>query len=144
MKKRHFKLGFEFHLMPERMEEFEALLMKANLNDSSLMRLDYKERYPGFNEYPYDTLISFQHAKHATWFKLVWVPCMPYEKTVFGKVILPIIRRVMPRVIAQDILGISPMQAPHSSIYTMRAKYAASQPAPPTFGLPKSLAEDKD
>lgn len=44
----------------------------------------------------------------------------------FQKVILPIIRRVMPTIIAQDIIGVSPMVGPHESIAKLRARYADS------------------
>lgn len=40
-----------------------------------------------------------------------------------NKVILPIIRRVMPNAIAQSIIGVQPMTGPTGMIYTMRARY---------------------
>lgn len=45
----------------------------------------------------------------------------------FPKVILPIIRRVMPSIIAQDIIGVSPMTGPVADIFSLRACYADSQ-----------------
>lgn len=39
-------------------------------------------------------------------------------------VILPIIRRVMPNVIANSIIGVQPMTAPSVQIYTMKVRYA--------------------
>lgn len=44
----------------------------------------------------------------------------------FAKVILPVIRRVMPTIIAQDIIGVSPMVGPYESIAKLRARYADS------------------
>lgn len=54
----------------------------------------------------------------------------PFEKACkpkYDKVILPIIRRVMPSIIAQDIIGVSPMTGPTTSIFALRAKYAESK-----------------
>lgn len=44
----------------------------------------------------------------------------------FDPVIIPIIRRVMPNIIAQDIIGVSPMTGPISDIFTLRVKYKES------------------
>lgn len=41
-----------------------------------------------------------------------------------NKVILPIIRRVMPNVIANDIVGVQPLPGPVAQIHTMRYVYA--------------------
>ena len=43
---------------------------------------------------------------------------------VLNKVILPVIRRVMPTVIANEIIGVQPMAGPVSQIHTLRVKYA--------------------
>jgi len=43
---------------------------------------------------------------------------------VLNKVILPVIRRVMPTVIANEILGVQPMTGPVGQIHTMRVRYA--------------------
>jgi len=45
---------------------------------------------------------------------------------VLNKVILPVIRRVMPTVIANEILGVQPMTGPVGQIHTMRVRYAES------------------
>jgi hypothetical protein len=42
-----------------------------------------------------------------------------------NKVILPVIRRVMPTVIANEIVGVQPMQGPIAQIHTLRVKYNA-------------------
>ncbi|MCP4800133.1 MAG: hypothetical protein GY893_09340, partial [bacterium] len=44
-----------------------------------------------------------------------------------NKVILPIIRRVMPTVIANEIIGVQPMTGPVGQIHTLRVRYAESQ-----------------
>ncbi len=42
---------------------------------------------------------------------------------ILNKVILPVIRRVMPTVIANEIVGVQPMAGPVSQIHTLRVKY---------------------
>ena len=41
-----------------------------------------------------------------------------------NRVILPVIRRVMPTVIANEIVGVQPMQSPVGQIHTLRVRYA--------------------
>jgi hypothetical protein len=43
-----------------------------------------------------------------------------------NKVMLPLIRRVMPTVIANEILGVQPMTGPVGQIHTLRVRYADS------------------
>jgi hypothetical protein len=43
-----------------------------------------------------------------------------------NKVLLPIIRRVMPTVIANEIVGVQPMTGPVGQIHTLRVRYADS------------------
>lgn len=45
-----------------------------------------------------------------------------------NKVILPIIRRVMPTVIANEIIGVQPMTGPVGQIHTLRTQYADQAP----------------
>ena len=40
-----------------------------------------------------------------------------------NKVILPVIRRVMPTIIANELVGVQPMQGPIAQIHTLRVKY---------------------
>jgi hypothetical protein len=49
-----------------------------------------------------------------------------------NRVILPVIRRVMPTVIANEILGVQPMTGPVSQIHTLRVRYADSVSASTT------------
>jgi hypothetical protein len=44
-----------------------------------------------------------------------------------NKVMLPLIRRVMPSVIANEILGVQPMTGPVGQIHTLRVRYADSK-----------------
>ena len=48
---------------------------------------------------------------------------------VLNKVILPVIRRVMPTTIANELVGVQPMQGPVSQIHTLRVRYADSASA---------------
>jgi len=41
-----------------------------------------------------------------------------------NKVILPVLRRVMPTVIANEIIGVQPMTGPVAQIHTLRVRYA--------------------
>src|SRR6202167_4629791 len=43
---------------------------------------------------------------------------------ILNKVILPVIRRVMPTVIANEIIGIQPMTGPVAQIHTLRVRYS--------------------
>jgi len=45
---------------------------------------------------------------------------------VLNKVILPVIRRVMPSVIANEIIGVQPMTGPVGQIHTLRVRYASN------------------
>jgi hypothetical protein len=44
-----------------------------------------------------------------------------------NRVILPVIRRVMPTVIANEIVGVQPMTGPVAQIHTLRVRYADPQ-----------------
>ena len=41
-----------------------------------------------------------------------------------NRVILPVIRRVMPTFIANEIVGVQPMSGPVGQIHTLRVRYA--------------------
>lgn len=55
-----------------------------------------------------------------------------------NRVILPVIRRVMPTVIANEIIGVQPMTSPVAQIHTLRVRYADS--ATDTSGYGTSVA----
>jgi hypothetical protein len=46
-----------------------------------------------------------------------------------NKVILPVIRRVMPTVIANEIIGVQAMSGPVAQIHTLRVRYADTTPS---------------
>ena len=49
-----------------------------------------------------------------------------------NRVILPVIRRVMPTVIANELVGVQPMTGPVGQIHTLRVRYAETQDATST------------
>jgi hypothetical protein len=51
-----------------------------------------------------------------------------------NRVILPVIRRVMPTVIANEIVGVQPMTGPVGQIHTLRIRYADTVSANTTAG----------
>ncbi len=121
---RHFKQGFSFRLQRERQTELFDLLTAGGLADSSLCRSSFDQILKGMNgEGPLDAFVSFRHAKHAAWFKLSWQLCEINDEKLYPKIIMPIIRRVMPSIIAHDIIGVAPMTGPTSSIFSLRMKY---------------------
>ena len=67
-----------------------------------------------------------------------------------NKVMLPLIRRVMPTVIANEILGVQPMTGPVGQIHTLRVRYAdtasgvsAGQEALGPFDLARGYSGDE-
>ena len=59
-----------------------------------------------------------------------------------NRVILPVIRRVMPTVIANEIVGVQPMTGPVAQIHTLRVRYADSVGAG-TSGADAATAGDE-
>ena len=66
-----------------------------------------------------------------------------------NKVILPVIRRVMPTVIANELVGVQPMTGPVGQIHTLRVRYAetaagvtAGQEALSPFAIANGYAGD--
>lgn len=57
----------------------------------------------------------------------------------FRKILLPVIRRVIPGTIATELVGVQPMQGPVSQVYSLRLKYADEG----TNGT-KSIASDSE
>lgn len=57
----------------------------------------------------------------------------PYTPKVtdYSNVILPLIRRVMPSVIANQLIGVQPMSGPVGLIHALKVRYATSPPPPP-------------
>ena len=63
--------------------------------------------------------LIFSSENDMTLYLLTWTEEVTYPKSV----ILPIIRRVMPTVIANEILGVQPMTGPVGSIFSLKSRY---------------------
>ena len=61
-----------------------------------------------------------------------------------NRVILPVIRRVMPTVIANEIVGVQPMTGPVAQIHTLRVRYAetATSPASAPFDTDTTAGDE--
>jgi hypothetical protein len=60
-----------------------------------------------------------------------------------NRVILPVIRRVMPTVIANELLGVQPMTGPVGQIHTLRVRYADSSTTGNTIAGEEALSPFK-
>jgi hypothetical protein len=110
----HYRYGFEFYIDAGRIGDLETILSGMNFGSHRFT-----------NNRLGKSFLSFRYKKDAMLFKIVWVPC-DYNLSV----IIPLVRRVMPALLAQDIIGVQPMTGPVASIHKMRAQYAGGSYAP--------------
>jgi len=59
-----------------------------------------------------------------------------------NRVILPVIRRVMPTVIANEIIGVQPMTGPVAQIHTLRVRYAESMTDGSSYGTSTTAGDE--
>ena len=59
-----------------------------------------------------------------------------------NRVILPVIRRVMPTVIANEIIGVQPMTGPVSQIHTLRVRYADNMTDASPYGTSVAAGDE--
>ena len=59
-----------------------------------------------------------------------------------NRVILPVIRRVMPTVIANELVGVQPMTGPVGQIHTLRVRYASTMGDTSAAGTPVQAGEE--
>ena len=59
-----------------------------------------------------------------------------------NRVILPVIRRVMPTVIANEIVGVQPMTGPVAQIHTLRVRYADNQTDTSAFATSAAAGDE--
>jgi hypothetical protein len=59
-----------------------------------------------------------------------------------NRVILPVIRRVMPTVIANEIIGVQPMTGPVAQIHTLRVRYAESMQDGSGYGTSTTAGDE--
>lgn len=68
----------------------------------------------------------------------------------FRKILIPMIRRIIPGTIATELVGVQPMTGPVGLVYTLRYRYAeavtgpAAGTPPNVFGLPANIAADEE
>lgn len=136
-KRRHFKEGLEFALKRSQSGDLRRLLkgwgLKAERDYVLSATVDYEQTWleSCYNrDYPVQHVLSFKDPSKATLFKLSWQECAP----AFKPISLKFVRRVMPRLIAQDIVGVQPMQGSDDLIRSMWTQYAnwAPSSSPPT------------
>ena len=66
-------------------------------------------------------VIRFSMQEDQVAYLLRWTEDLPAN---ISQILIPLIRRVMPSIIANDIIGVSPMTGPVGQIFSMRARYA--------------------
>jgi len=84
--------------------------------------------------------VKFRSHRDAVLFKMffsdyIWTPVPPLvvgdAKAGYTPVLLSLVRRVMPSIIARDLVGVSPMTGPTASIFGLRARYQDQQKKKP-------------
>ena len=63
----------------------------------------------------------------------------------FANTIIPMVRKMIPSMIANDIIGVQPISGPAGSIFTMRARFGPSELNDwlnEAFGTPKAGTPD--
>ena len=91
--------------------------------------------------------VKFRKDRDAVYFKMAFgdVVFVPTEKNSFGydPVILPLIRRVMPNIIARDIIGCQPMTGPVAQMHTLRVRYEDTKPSTktPSTGMKSKMQQ---
>ena len=76
------------------------------------MTVDFKEM-----------MICYKLGLHETGYIVYGEPFLSVRDDTLNTVILPIIRRVMPAMIAKDIIGVQPMTGPIGQIHTLKTRY---------------------
>ncbi len=76
------------------------------------MTVDFKEM-----------MICYKLGLHETGYIVFGEPFLSIRDDTLNSVILPIIRRVMPAMIAKDIIGVQPMTGPIGQIHTLKTRY---------------------
>lgn len=71
-----------------------------------------------------EMVVYFRLGLHETGYIVYGEQFLSVEKELtLNTVILPIIRRVYPTIIANDIIGVQPMTGPVGQIHTLRTRY---------------------
>ena len=124
---RHFKNGLSLRLKPNRSDELKVTLAGFGITEDK-WRLSFAQGHlEWLADHSLDAFISFRSKKAAGLFKLAWEECEPSKAS--NNVLLSVLRRVMPSLIAKDIIGVSPMTGPTMGIFNMRMRYKEAQEA---------------
>ncbi len=70
-----------------------------------------------------EMLICYRLGLHETGYIIYGEPFLSVRDDTLNAVILPIIRRVMPNLIANSIIGVQPMTGPIGQIHTLKTRY---------------------
>lgn len=62
----------------------------------------------------------------------------------FRKILIPMIRRIIPGTIATELVGVQPMTGPVGLVYSMRFKYAEAVQGTDIYGNVKNIAADSE
>jgi hypothetical protein len=108
-----------------------AAWLRANAHKSTRLKLISGRRSHTIDELSRPTTfahlqVKFRGERDAVLFKMYFGDVI-FTPFAYNSVILPIFRRVMPSIIANEILGVSPMCAPVGSIFALKAKYREKQ-----------------
>lgn len=57
---------------------------------------------------------------------------------------IPLIRKLMPKIIAADICGVQPMNGPFGLVSIFRARYAGAHPSTNTTSIPSGMGDQLD
>lgn len=129
--KYHFKYCLKFRIASARSQELKDYLDQLGLSMGQDVRLspendrifDYANRINP--QVVGNVFLSFKLKSKAMLFKLSWEECEPSQLNV----IIPLIRRVMPNIIANEILGVQPMTGPPSRIFPCVKNSSGAEPS---------------
>jgi hypothetical protein len=148
--RRHFKEGLDLEISIGRISELYRMLRTQGLRRERDFIFDFKNSLkwhtPEYRRilvnlgHTYPATISFKKKSDAVLFRLSWSECASNPVWSKDKIILPRIRRVMPTLIARQIIGVQPMTPPSSLIMAMRASYAT--PGAPGSTSPSDSSEE--
>lgn len=74
--------------------------------------------------------VEFYNSNDVLQFKLVQGQWDHLRGPAYDSVILPLIRRAFPSIIANDIIGVQPMTWPKANIFSLKARYEKNEDDP--------------
>lgn len=85
-------------------------------------KLRHTEGHWGFT-----AVIKFKDEQDLFWFQMAHADRILPPETVKNSAMVNVLRRTMPSVMAQSIIGVQPMTAPTSQTYALKTRYANSK-----------------